>query len=138
MNQLQGVNPCTPDVIEHLDPNQVFVFGSNLSGIHGAGAAKTALKWGAEFGKGYGMYGQTFALPTKDKNIRSLPIPAIKNYVNSLIMYAIIHPELEFLVTKVGCGLAGFTEEQIAPLFAKAQDFNNIWLPKEFIKILNA
>jgi hypothetical protein len=107
----------TPDKITVLKPNEVFVFGSNLSGIHGLGAAKTALKWGAKYGQGVGLQGQTYAIPTKDEHIKTLPLIAIQMYVDQFKVFAKEHPELTFLVTKIGCGLAGYSEKDIAPMF---------------------
>lgn len=99
----------------------VFVFGSNLSGIHGAGAARFALLYkGAVMGIGKGHVGDSYALPTKDLVIRTLPLDRVKAYVDQFLEYARLHPELEFEVTRVGCGLAGFMDSQIAPLFKGA------------------
>ena len=126
----------TPDFITHLEPNQVFVFGSNEAGIHGAGAAKAALRFGARFGRGYGMWGNTYAIPTKDGNIRTLPLHDVENNVNDFIDFAQVHPENEFLVTPVGCGLAGYDPEDIAPLFKNALPLENIILPESFVIIL--
>jgi hypothetical protein len=96
----------------------IFTFGSNLSGIHGAGAARYALeKKGARMGKGMGLQGLSYALPTKGLNITFLPFARVANYVEMFIIFARKHPNLEFQVTQIGCGLAGFTKEQIAPLF---------------------
>ena len=99
----------------------IFCFGSNEAGIHGAGAALYAFKnKGAKWGKGYGPSGYSFALPTKDKRIKTLPINKIAAYVDAFIRYAHTHPQLKFQVTQLGCGLAGFKPEQIAPLFIGA------------------
>lgn len=97
----------------------VFVFGSNLSGIHGAGAARAAcLQYGAERGVAEGMTGQSYALPTVKKNIAGLlTLDEIKAAVDRFISYADAHPELEFFVTRVGCGLAGHQDADIAPMF---------------------
>ncbi|MFA7188510.1 MAG: hypothetical protein WC117_00310 [Sphaerochaetaceae bacterium] len=101
--------------------NRVFVFGSNDSGIHGAGAAKFAYeKKGARFGKSYGHYGDSFAIPTKDEDIRTLPLARIEQYVQGFLAYAAGHPKLKFQVTCIGCGLAGYKHEDIAPMFASA------------------
>lgn len=125
----------TPDLIEKLEPQEVFVFGSNESGTHGSGAARTALRWGAIMGIGIGKYGQTYAIPTKDFNIKTLPIPQIQTYVDQFISDAkwMNHT---FLVTEIGCGLADYTPEDIAPLFKKAMEVENIFLPKRFWDIL--
>lgn len=124
-------------MITHLKPHEVFVFGSNLLGVHGAGAAKTALdKFGAIWGQGVGLQGKSYAIPTKDRNIITLPISEIKPYVDKFIKYAEFRHDLDFLVTEIGCGLANLTPEQVAPLFKKAQHITNIYLPERFKKIL--
>jgi hypothetical protein len=100
---------------------RIFVFGSNLAGIHGAGSARAALeKWGAVWGEGVGHYGNSYAIPTKDQKLQTLPLDVIRYYVDMFVEYARQHPELEFEVVKIGCGLAGFKEEQMAPLFINA------------------
>jgi hypothetical protein len=112
-------------------PKRIFVFGSNEAGIHGAGAAKTAYqKHGARWGKSYGHYGDSFAIPTKDDIIKTLPIPVIKQYVEGFIAYAWGHPKLNFKVTCIGCGLAGLKHQDIAPLFKNAPSncyFDELW-----------
>lgn len=101
--------------------NNIFVFGSNLAGRHGKGAALTAFRThGAIYGEGYGMQGNSFAIPTKDENLNTLPINKIEKYVNNFIKYAALNPDLMFQVTRIGCGLAGYDDEDIAPLFANA------------------
>jgi hypothetical protein len=127
----------TPEEITSIKEDEVFVFGSNLAGIHGAGAAKQAIQWGAGMTCGRGLRGYTYALPTKDRNIETLPVNIIKFYVNELIQFMRNHPQKKFLVTKVGCGLAGLTPEDIAPLFRGAVDLPNVWLPESFLNILN-
>jgi len=125
--------------ITELKPNEVFVFGSNVMGIHGAGAAKMALnKFGAILGKGVGLYGESYAIPTKDRNVTTLPILLIKPYVDEFIKYAKFRHDLDFLVTEIGCGLAGYEPKDIAPLFKEAQYITNIYLPQSFINILEA
>lgn len=104
--------------ITQLKPNQIFVFGSNLAGKHGAGAAKLAMnKFGAKYGIGIGLTGQCYAIPTKDHQIESLPLELIEQYVFFFKQFASINHNTEFLVSRVGCGLAGYTDEQIAPMF---------------------
>lgn len=108
--------------------NKIFVFGSNLAGRHGAGSAKEAVKnWGAKYGVGYGHVGNSFAIPTKNEKLYTLPLVYIAKFVEQFIEYAYLHPELEFHVVKIGCGLAGYKEEQIAPMFVGAPD--NVILP---------
>lgn len=128
----------TPENITHLEPNQVFVFGSNTSGRHGKGAAKLAMKWGARYGKGEGLYGQTYALPTLDDRFKQLLLGNISVHIRRFLKCAKEHPDLEFLVTKVGCGLAHFKVKEIAIQFFQFDDFRplpeNIVLPIEFFK----
>lgn len=94
----------TPEWIDDLQENQVFVFGSNLAGMHGGGAARVArLRFGAVMGKGVGMQGRSYAIPTMQGGTET-----IRPYVNDFIAYAKEHPELTFLVTPIGCGIAGF------------------------------
>ena len=95
----------------------VFVFGSNLAGIHGAGAAKAALKFGARMGHGVGLVGRSFAIPTKDADLNTMPIDAIKPYVDRFKKATHEYPQASFFVTRVGCGLAGYKDKDIAPLF---------------------
>lgn len=109
----------------------IFVFGSNLAGRHGLGAALYALQnHGAIYGQGVGLQGNSYAIPTKDRNIKTLPIKVIMEYVDEFIMFATEHKELTFHVTRIGCGLAGYTDNQIAPLFKWAP--NNCVLPDEW------
>lgn len=121
--------------LNSLNKNEIFVFGSNEAGIHGAGAAKAALKVGAVFGKGEGLYGQTYALPTKDNNIKTLSVDKIQKYVGNFIQCAQEHPDLMFLVTEIGCGLAGYNKHQIAPLFVQCLEMDNVKLSQDFYLI---
>ena len=111
----------------------VFVFGSNDAGIHGAGAAKYAMQHkGARMGKSYGHVGDSFAIPTKDDNIETLPVERIKDYVRGFLAYAAGHRKLNFQVTCIGCGLAGFDHSEIAPFFEDAPRncyFDELWKP---------
>jgi hypothetical protein len=126
----------TPELVKTLEPNQIFVFGSNEAGRHGAGAAKTAVKWGAIYGVGEGLKGQTYAIPTKDKNIETLNLENINDYVVNFYHFAKINTDLDFLVTEIGCGLAGLTPEQIAPMFKEASALPNVYLPFRFWQFL--
>lgn len=126
----------TQENIETLEVGEIFVFGSNLSGRHDAGAARKALEFGAVMGKGVGFKGRTYAIPTKDENIRTMPIEAIEPYVKQFIDYASKNQHLTFLVSKIGCGLANYSPEDIAPLFEDALLYPNIVLPEEFFNIL--
>lgn len=122
----------TPSWIDDLQENEVFVFGSNLAGMHGGGAARIArLRFGAVMGNGVGMQGRSYAIPTMQGGTET-----IRPYVNDFIAYAKEHPELTFLVTPIGCGIAGFEPEDIAPLFELASNVENIWLPKSFWEVL--
>lgn len=126
----------TPVWIQKLADHEVFVFGSNLAGKHGAGAALQAVKWGAVYGNGFGLHGKTFAIPTKDQNLQVLDINTINIYVEGFLIYARKHTELNFLVTEIGCGLAGYRHSDIAPLFRDALYNSNIYLPQRFLQIL--
>lgn len=127
------IGRITPENIKKLEPGQIFVFGSNQSGRHGKGAAKTALTWGAIWGQANGLQGRTYGISTKDKSVRrTLSNTEIKPIVDEFIEFAKTHPELTFLVTEVGCGLAGCKPKQIAPLFKGAIEVPNIHLPERF------
>ena len=93
---------------------EVFVFGSNLAGIHGKGAALAALKFGARWGTGCGLSGRTYAIPTKDSHLRPLRFDQVRRYIHGFLDYAREHPEQEFFVTRIGCGLARFQDRLIA------------------------
>ncbi|MDR2361824.1 MAG: hypothetical protein LBD91_03765 [Prevotellaceae bacterium] len=122
----------SPKWISSLKKNEIFVFGSNLAGFHGGGAAKLAMKWGAVWGQGVGLQGQTYAIPTMFGTVEE-----IKPFVDELLMFAKAHPELKLLVTEIGCGIAGFMPEEIAPLFKRAIDENieNVYLPESFFSV---
>lgn len=124
----------SPKWIDKLEANEIFVFGSNLEGRHGGGAAAVAKKWGAIWGQGVGLQGQTYAIPTMQGGVET-----IKPYVNEFLLFAKAHPELKFLVTEIGCGIAGFTVQEIAPLFKAALEENieNVYLPQRFHDVLN-
>lgn len=134
MNYSHRITPCR---ITTLNRMEVFVFGSNLAGRHGAGAAKYAReKFGAIYGKGIGLQGRSYAIPTKDENIQTLPLEEIQQYVTSFIKETKDIFWLTYLVTEIGCGLAGYKPEDIAPLFKEAIKVENICLPESFWKIL--
>ncbi len=123
----------TPARITSLKPNEVFVFGSNLAGFHGGGAARIAhAKFGAIWGQGVGMQGQSYAIPTMQGGVET-----IKPFVDQFIDYAHQNPISRFYVTRIGCGIAGFTDEEIAPLFREAVDVENICLPTEWWELLD-
>jgi len=123
----------TPENITKLADNEIFVFGSNLSGRHGKGAAKTALGWGAKWGQASGLQGKTYGIPTKDASVRrTLSIKEIKPFVDEFINFAKEHSEMNFLVTEIGCGLAGYKAKDIAPLFKSVEGLENVYLPEKF------
>ncbi|MFA6359762.1 MAG: hypothetical protein WCX14_03510 [Dysgonamonadaceae bacterium] len=122
----------SPDRINNLKENEIFVFGSNLQGSHGGGAAAIAAnKFGAIWGQGVGLQGQSYGIPTMHGGIAE-----IKPYVDEFIEFAKQNPNLNFLVTRIGCGIAGFTEEEMAPLFSEAANVENVYLPNTFRDII--
>ena len=122
----------TPENISRLEPNEIFVFGSNLEGRHMGGAARYACdKFGAIWGEGVGLYGQSYAIPTMHGGAG-----AIKPYVDDFIAFAKNNANLLFLVTPIGCGIAGLKAEEVAPLFLEAVEVENIVLPKSFMDVL--
>jgi len=123
----------SPEYITQLEPNEIFVFGSNLAGIHGAGAAKLAnYQFGAIYGYGQGLVGQSYAIATKDKQLKTLPLSIIGQEIADFIKFAEEHPKLKFLVTAIGCGLAGCDPYDITRLFFIHQIPENVWLPELF------
>ncbi len=123
----------TPEDITRLEDDHIFVFGSNQSGRHGKGAARQALGWGAVWGQAEGLQGRTYGIPTKDRTIRrTLSIDEIRPYVERFLECAKTHPELTFLTTSIGCGLAGMKPKKIAPLFLGAIELDNVYLPERF------
>ena len=122
----------TPDHITHLEPDEIFVFGSNLQGMHAGGAARIAYnKFGARWGQVVGIQGQSYAIPTMQGGVET-----IKPYVDEFIKLAREWDQNTFYVTRIGCGIAGFTDRQIAPLFDEAYDLYNVRLPESFAKII--
>ena len=134
MREYNGIDrpAFTPEFIESLKADEVFVFGSNLAGMHGGGAAYVAFrKFGAVMGCGVGLRGQSYAIPTMQGDVET-----IKPYVDEFVAFAKDHPELFFYVTRIGCGIAGFRDREIAPLFAEAVPLPNVCLPESFVKLL--
>ena len=132
------IGRTTSENITDLNENEIFVFGSNLSGRHGKGAAKTALGWGAKWGQSKGLQGRTYGIPTKGANVRrTLTIREIKPFVDEFIEFAKNNENLVFLVTEIGTGLANHTKENMAPLFRESVNYKNIYLSKDFWFILS-
>ena len=122
----------TPENITSLGPDDIFVFGSNLQGAHNGGAARTAYrKFGAIMGQGVGIQGRSYAIPTMQGGVET-----IKPYVDDFIKLAREWDQNTFYVTRIGCGIAGFTDEEIAPLFDEAYDLYNVRLPESFARII--
>lgn len=122
----------TPENITSLEQDEIFVFGSNLAGIHAGGAARVAYeRFGAIMGQGVGIQGQSYAIPTMHGGVEE-----IKPYVDEFIALAREWDQNTFYVTRIGCGIAGFTDEEIAPLFADAVELYNVRLPESFYNII--
>ena len=118
----------TPEYVTELAPGEIFVFGSNLRGLHGGGAAYVAYRrFGAVMGQGSGLQGRSYAIPTMQGGVET-----VKPYVDEFIDFAREHQELTFLVTRIGCGIAGFSDEEMSPLFKGAHKLTNIILPAEW------
>lgn len=123
----------TPEIITALEPNQIFVFGSNYAGRHGKGAAKLARqKFGAIQGQGVGLMGRSYGIATKGHRLEVLPLREIATQIDGLLEFARTRLELEFLVTKIGCGLAGYATDEMRGCFAGKQIPANVALPAEF------
>lgn len=119
----------TPDNITRLEPGEIFCFGSNTRGCHGAGAALQALDFGAVKGVGRGLRGATYALPTKDTNIKTLPYRMVHENVLEALQMARQHPQYRWLFTQVGCGLAGLSPSRVAPMFFQDLEGNSLDTP---------
>ncbi|MBQ6043891.1 MAG: hypothetical protein IJL42_00005 [Bacteroidales bacterium] len=138
----QALTRITPERIDTLKEGEIFVFGSNEAGQHLGGAARAAVeRFGAVFGQGAGLQGRSYAIPTLrlpgGDPANRLSLQAIRSYVQEFIYFADAHPELTFLVTRIGCGIAGFHDEEIAPLLAGAYSLPNVYLPASFWKVLS-
>lgn len=132
MKREPNTQRIAPDRIADLRENEIFVFGSNLAGMHAGGAARLAFrKFGAVWGQGVGLQGRSYAIPTMQEGVET-----IRPHVEAFIGFAREHPQLKFLVTQIGCGIAGFSPRQIAPLFESARHVENIFLPACFWDIL--
>lgn len=131
----KGNNMRMPSEFEQS--KHTYVFGSNLAGIHGKGTAKTAVDhYGAEYGKGYGFAGQSYAIPTKNHNLQVLPLNIIENHVKVFLTFAREHMDMLFYITPIGTGLAGYKHEDIAPMFKDAPA--NCWMIQEWLTINNS
>ena len=127
----------TPENITKLKDNEIFTFASNRAGRHGKGAAKTAMAlFGAEYGVSEGFSGKTYAIPTKDEHIRTLSLVQIEGHIKKFLKVAAEHLDKTFLVTRIGCGLALYRPEDIAPLFKNKEISPNIVFPKDFYDII--
>ena len=130
---MEKVKNVTPEFIRELKDNEIFVFGSNIEGKHLGGAAKLATnKFGAEWGVGDGLTGRCYAIPTMYKTVDEI-VP----FTTKFIEFAKANQNLVFLVTEIGCGLAGLKPKQIAPLFSECKELPNIYLPSRFWHVLN-
>jgi hypothetical protein len=127
----------TPENIQSLEPNQIICFGANEAGRHGAGLAKLAKnKFGARYGVGRGLQGNSYALPTKDFEINTLPLYDIEQNIKEFLDFAGENPHYEFYMTLIGCGLANYTPDQIGPLFGKFPIPSNVILPLQFTQFV--
>ena len=132
MKSSQNYERVSPRFINSLSDNEIFVFGSNLQGHHGGGAALIAYeKFGAVWNEGVGLHGKTYAIPTMHGGVDD-----IKPYVDEFIDFAKENKQYKFLVTRIGCGIASFKDLEIAPLFAKALELENVYLPLSFLEYL--
>lgn len=121
----------SPSRIGELAANEIFVFGSNAKGLHGGGAAAAAMRrYGAVWGQGEGLQGRSYAVPTMEG------LASMKRAVQRFAQFAAVHPEMRFLVTRIGCGIAGYSAEQVAPMFKECVQLENVALPADFWKVL--
>lgn len=126
------------ETINKLNSNEIFVFGSNRAGRHGKGAALIAAnQFGAVYGVGEGLEGNSYALPTKGYKIEKISLEEIQRHVQNFINHAKLYPNLTYYVTRVGCGLAGYSDKDIAPMFHETLQLDNVLLPEIWIELLN-
>lgn len=117
----------TPNQIRTLDSNEIFVFGSNAKGMHGGGAARAAVNlFGAIWGQGHGLQGQSYAIDSMSG------IEPLKKDIADFVAFARQHSEMRFLVTRIGCGIAGYKASEMAPLFKDCAELENVTLPEDF------
>lgn len=132
-------NRITPPYIKKLKDNEVFVFGSNIMGRHGKGAAKDAMNFGAKYGKGEGIQGKTYAIPTKGEDLKkSLSLEEIEQAVLRFKEYVDNNPKKTYLVTEIGCGLANYKPRDIAPLFKGLVNNKTVYFSENFWKKLKS
>ena len=125
--------------ITKLEDNEVFVFGSNTQGAHGGGGARFAMNFGAVYGQAFGLQGKTFAIPTVDyTKSGKMEVSEIKKYVDKFLDFTLKHKDKKFLVTEIGCGIAGFKVEEMAELFRAALEYDNVYIPKRFYDYLTS
>ncbi|TQR69607.1 hypothetical protein E2K73_04760 [Acinetobacter sp. RF15A] len=118
-------------IVKSLPENTVFVFGSNMAGQHGGGAARTALEhFGAVMGVGRGWSGQSYAIPTMNEHLQQMPLSQIQHYIDDFKLYTKNHPKIKYFITSIGCGIAGYKVEEIAPMFKGIS--HNVILPQSF------
>lgn len=126
------MNRITPEMITRLAPNEVFVFGSNLQGLHYGGAARFAVQnFGAIMGQGVGLQGNSYAIPTMSG------IEIMDEHIKQFCEFAKANSDKRFLVTPIGCGIAGYSESEVAPLFECCRDLENVTLPASFWDIID-
>ena len=129
---MRAVNVYTVQRFTQLPRNAVFVFGSNLAGRHGKGGAKDAVDYfGAKYGQGIGLQGNSYAIPTKDSHLKVLPLSEIRQYVKEFLIFAKQYPNKVFVITPLGTGLANYTTAQIAPMFEAVPD--NCFIPRDWL-----
>lgn len=118
-------------IVKTLPENTIFVFGSNMAGKHMGGAAKTAFQhFGALLGVGRGWSGQSFAIPTMNEHLQQMPLSQIQHYVEDFKIYTANHPKNTYFLTSIGCGVAGYKVEEIAPMFKGISP--NVIFPESF------
>jgi hypothetical protein len=125
-------------IVFPVEKRKIFVFGSNEAGRHGKGAALYAYRnHGAIYGQGSGLQGDSYAIPTKDKKLITLSLENIQRHIHVFMTFSSLYPDWDFIVTNIGCGLAGYTPEQIAPMFKTCKDRPNLHFSKEFKNVFN-
>lgn len=128
----------TPEIITHPSQDENVLIGTNEAGIHGAGIARAAMNWGARMGQGFGPMSNCFGLPTKDWQIQTLPLEEIERYVKRYLAWTKLQRNFKwkYMITPIGCGLAGYEPVDIAPMFEECLNNRKFWLPKSFIEVI--